>query len=137
MIQIGEADVNPSWVAFTWHEDSFLAVPVIMSAFCCQFNIFKIDFELQPQYKRHINSIIHVACFMITLTYCLGGGIGYLLHGQDIKKEKNPDDLLSMFPGDYKFLVGSALVGMTNLLKIPLVVLPFRVVAMEVFGREE
>lgn len=137
IVKMASSPVDPSWTAGRWKEDTFLSVPVVMSAFCCQFNIFKIEFELQTKYKKHMNTIIHGACALVTSMYCLGGGIGFLLLGEDIKNHENPDDLLSMFPGDTAMLVGSGLIGLTNLLKIPLIVLPFRSTAFDILGRKE
>lgn len=56
-------------------DELFLAIPI--SAFLCQFNIFKIDNELREEDRPKMNRVIHIAIVIIAASiYCLGGGMG-------------------------------------------------------------
>lgn len=49
-------------------EELFLAIPIMISAFLCQFNIFKIDIELRDEDRPKMNRVIHIAIVGIAAT---------------------------------------------------------------------
>ena len=114
--------INPSVQLARPSLEVGLAVPLFISSFACQFNIFKIEHELRPDLKPRIGTAVHIAIIGVAAcTFSLGGALGYLLFGADVK-----NDLLEEWSGDNAMTAARVAVGLTNLLKIPLLVLPLR-----------
>lgn len=106
-----------------------LSLPLFVTAYACQFNIFKVDFELPPESKHHIDAIIHVSMGLVSCIYLLAAMLGLFLFGSDVK-----GDLLLEFHDDHLITAGQLLLGLTNMLKIPLVVMPLRLTAWEMLA---
>ena len=105
----------------------FLSLPLVISAFLCQFNILQIDNELDAAIKHKIENVVHFALLGIcSLTYVVGGFLGYALEGRCVA-----NDLLKDFSNDPYMTVARFLIGCTNLFKIPLLLVPFRTVVNE------
>ena len=100
-----------------------IALPIVLSAYLCQFNIFKIEAELRSSDKHKINRVIHIAMLGIAATvYAFGGLLGYFLFGANVR-----NDLLKEFKNDDVVMqVARGAIGLTNMLKIPLLMMPFR-----------
>ena len=108
-------------------ERIFLSLPLMISAFLCQFNILQIDHELDAANKPKIDRIIHIAILGICCTtYIIGGFLGYALEGNCVA-----NDVLKDFSGDDFFTAARFCIGLTNLFKIPLLLVPLRTVTNE------
>jgi len=100
----------------------FQGIPVMFSAYVCQFNIFKIDRELKPEAKAKIGQVIRIAIPGIaTSAYITGGLIGYCMFGAAVK-----NDLLEEFNHDVSMTVARLMLAACNMFKIPLMIIPMR-----------
>merc|ERR1712136_438974 len=110
----------------TWFE----GLPIMFSAYLCQFNIFKIKDELRPDQKKNINLIIRLAIPGIATTlYGTGGLLGYFMFGADVRQ-----DLLTEFPSSKLFAVARGMLALTNMFKLPLSLIPLRMSFLEAVG---
>jgi len=110
----------------TWFE----GLPIMFSAYCCQFNIFKIKDELRSDQKKNINLVIRIAIPGIATTvYLTGGLLGYLMFGADVRQ-----DLLTEFPSSKLFAVARGMLALTNMFKLPLLLIPLRMSFLEAVG---
>jgi len=110
----------------TWFE----GLPIMFSAYLCQFNIFKIKDELRPDQKKNINLIIRLAIPGIATTlYVTGGLLGYFMFGADVRQ-----DLLTEFPSSKLFAVARGMLALTNMFKLPLLLIPLRMSLLEAAG---
>lgn len=111
----GVAIVGP---AIRW----FQGIPVMFSAYLCQFNIFKIDRELKPEAKSKMGRVIRIAiCGIATTAYVTGGMIGYCMFGAGVK-----NDVLEEFNNDASMAVARLMLACCNMFKIPLMIIPMR-----------
>merc|ERR1712136_20476 len=92
----------------TWFE----GLPIMFSAYLCQFNIFKI-------------AIPGIA----TTLYGTGGLLGYFMFGADVRQ-----DLLTEFPSSKLFAVARGMLALTNMFKLPLLLIPLRMSLLEAVG---
>jgi amino acid permease len=100
----------------------FQGIPVMFSAYVCQFNIFKIDRELKPEAKAKIGQVIRVAIpGAATTAYVTGGLIGYCMFGAGVK-----NDLLEEFNQDVSMTIARLMLALCNMFKIPLMIIPMR-----------
>lgn len=106
-----------------------VALPLFITAFACQFNIFKIEFELKP--TSSITNVVHIAVLLVIAPiYLCGGLFGYLRFGSDVNADLLKD---ARFQGDELITVARLAIGLTNMFKIPLLVLPLRSTVNELF----
>lgn len=95
---------------------------IMVAAYLCHFNIFKIDVELAIPAKPRIWRVIHVAIPGIATTlYIAGGVLGYLFFGNVVS-----NNMLEQFPGDPLMNIARLALAFTNLFKLPLIVQPLR-----------
>jgi len=53
-----EPHIEPDVVAVGIPSEALQGLPIMFSAFLCQFNIFKIDYELKEEHKTQITKVI-------------------------------------------------------------------------------
>lgn len=95
---------------------------IMLSAYVCQFNIFKIDTEMMPQHKSRIWGVMHISLPCVAAPmYTVCGLMGYFLFGAAVKS-----DLLSEFPDDTLMSVARCALAFVNIFKVPLIVQPLR-----------
>jgi len=111
-----------------------LALPIQGLAYASQFNVVGLYIEL-GEHKRHINTVIHGSMIFTCFVYAFFGLLGYLYFGQDTGKYSM---ILDGFNNDKLMLVAGAMISLTNILKMPLIILPFRhTVNLILMGKEE
>lgn len=111
-----------------------LALPIQGLAYASQFNVVGLYIEL-GQHKKHINTVIHCSMVFTCVVYACFGLLGYLYFGQDTGKYSM---ILDGFHNDKLMLVAGAMISLTNILKMPLIILPFRNTVNNIlFGKEE
>ena len=113
-------------------DDVMQGWPVMIAAYICHFNIFKIDTELRACDKSRISLAINTAIGGIaTSIYITGALMGYAMFGDAV----SPNILTDFSPSPA--IAGARLaIACTNLLKLPLLVLPLRSTIMDVLGHE-
>lgn len=95
---------------------------IMISAFICQFNIFKIDSELEEERKEQVWLSIHAAIpGAATVLYLWGGLIGYWMFGANVSS-----NMLQEFHDDPVMNLCSFLLAVGNIFKIPLITQPLR-----------
>eukprot|EP00930_Biecheleria_cincta_P048172 TRINITY_DN33520_c0_g1_i1.p1 TRINITY_DN33520_c0_g1~~TRINITY_DN33520_c0_g1_i1.p1 ORF type:complete len:439 (+),score=59.13 TRINITY_DN33520_c0_g1_i1:114-1319(+) len=95
---------------------------IMISAFICQFNIFKIDMELAKERKEQIWLSVHAAIpGAATMLYLWGGLIGYWMFGAKVSS-----NMLQEFHDDPVMNLCSFLLAIGNIFKIPLITQPLR-----------
>jgi amino acid permease len=110
-----------------------LAFPIQSLAFCCQFNVIELYQELRPDCQPSINRIIHLSTTFCFIFYTVFGLAGYIAIGEDTLKY--PNILLAFHQQHNPLLaVGSISVALTNMFKLPLIVLPLRTVLNSLLG---
>lgn len=108
-------------------------LPIMFSAFLCQFNIFKIDHELREQDRTKITKVILIAVpGMAATIYVCGGLIGYFLLGATVA-----NNILKDFEGDLKFTIARGMLSLTNMFKVPLLMIPLRESVIEMIGLDK
>ena len=111
-----------------------LALPIQGLAYASQFNVVGLYMEL-GQHKRHINTVIHSSCIITCVVYACFGLLGYLYFGEETGKYSM---ILDGFHNDTLMLVAGAMISLTNILKMPLIILPFRnTVNLILFGKSD
>ena len=111
-----------------------LALPIQGLAYASQFNVVGLYTEL-GEHKRHINTVIHCSMAFTCFVYACFGLLGYLYFGQATGKYSM---ILDGFHNDKLMLVAGAMISLTNILKMPLIILPFRhTVNLILTGKEE
>eukprot|EP00397_Hematodinium_sp_SG-2012_P010188 GEMP01010296.1.p1 GENE.GEMP01010296.1~~GEMP01010296.1.p1 ORF type:complete len:520 (+),score=67.36 GEMP01010296.1:208-1767(+) len=124
--------IHPSVKMFGSVSDCLMALPVMFSAYICQFNIFKVDIELKADSRKYLGNIIHFTIFGIaTSAYTIGGLLGYFIFGAHVG-----DNVLDDFHSVPTTIASGAL-GLTNLTKLPLLFIPLRKSIQENLGTEE
>lgn len=114
--------VDGSVAAIGKRDEILEGLPIMFSAFLCQFNIFKIDAELREADKNKLTRIVLIAVPGIAASvYVFGGLIGYSLLGAGVS-----NNILKDFEGDPKFTVARLLLSFTNMFKMPLLLIPLR-----------
>lgn len=111
--------------------DSVRAMPIDMLAFCSQFSVLDVAHEMGPKLRSKLPAIIHSSMAVACILYISFAVACYVLLGDEIKNFPN---VLMAFGGDSWVVVGSIAILFTNLLKFPLVVLPFRSLLLERMG---
>lgn len=110
----------------TW----FQGLPVMFSAYLCQFNIFQIKEELRTDLKHHIHHVIWVAIPGIaTAVYLISGSLGYFMFGSQVS-----NNLLTQFPDNKIFGVARGLLIFSNMCKLPLLLIPLRQSVLQSIG---
>ena len=120
-------------------EDVFQALSVQMLAFCCHFNILPLQQEMAPgpNANKVYLSAIHTAVGLSALVYLVAGLAGYLVLGEDTDGDVLNDTNLDLKVGDFNFIwVAQAGMGLTNMLKYPLMIMPLRMVINDHFKWE-
>jgi amino acid permease len=109
---------------FDW-SSLVLAFPIQALSYCCVFNILGLDRELRPRNKKDIYSIIHASMLLVVFPmYAAASIAGYMQFGDETFALQ---DILGGFPShDNLMLCASLAIGATNVLKFPLIALPFR-----------
>lgn len=121
--------VEPTVVAINPNVEMLEGLPIMFSAFLCQFNIFKIDYELKPECKKKITQVILISIpLMACMVYVIGGLIGYLLLGTTVQ-----NDLLKNWANDEKFTIARLMLSLTNMFKLPLLMIPLRESIIDMF----
>lgn len=99
---------------------SGLGLPLLYTPYASQFNIFKIYDELAVQ--QEMNKVIHTAIIcVVTSLYIIGAIFGYITWGPHVNA-----NLLLEYPNYMPATIGRLAIGFTNVLKLPLIVMPFR-----------
>eukprot|EP00940_MAST-03C_sp_MAST-3C-sp2_P002295 g2295.t1 len=117
---------TPSW--------RVLMIPSVLScAFCCHFNVLEVREEMRPSSKARIESVIHKSILgLVLLTYVICALVGYLLFGD---KLHGCSDILTCFDStDRLMLVCSIAIGLVNVVKMPLIMIPTRVLILELYA---
>ena len=111
-----------------------LAVPsIVIQAFICHFNILPIYAELRPSSKASVGTLIHSTIMgFVTPAYCLFGIAGYMQLGTTTE---NCANVLLCFSSPL-IRAGTVAVALTNFLKYPLLVLPFRDTVNTLFTKD-
>jgi len=120
-------------------EDVFQALSVQMLAFCCHFNILPLQQEMAPgpDANKVYLSAIHTAVGLSALVYLVAGLAGYLVLGEDTDGDVLNATNLDLKVGDFNFIwVAQAGMGLTNMLKYPLMIMPLRMVINDHFKWE-
>jgi len=113
--------IHPSVKMIGTFSECLMALPVMLSAYMCQFNIFKIDHELKADHRKYINGIIHVTFFLTTtVSYAIGGLIGYFTFGETVMS-----NILDEYRS-YTMTIAGGCIALTNLTKLPLLFIPLR-----------
>ena len=99
-----------------------LALPIQGLAYCNQFNVVGLYNELGP-HKKHVYKVIHLSAIVTCVVYAIFGLVGYLYFGKDTKKYSM---ILAGFHNDKLMDVAGLMISVTNILKFPLIILPFR-----------
>lgn len=99
-----------------------LALPIQGLAYASQFNVVGLYVELE-EHKKHINTVIHCSMVFTCIIYACFGLLGYLYFGQATGKYSM---ILDGFHNDKLMLIAGAMISLTNILKMPLIILPFR-----------
>lgn len=133
VIKLGEDGVAPSSQATTMSPAILLAGPIQGLAFCNQFNILEVKEELPQAKQGSMSTIVHVSMLGVVMpVYALASIAGYLHFGT---ATTDFGDILDGFrSNDYLMLAAGIAVGLTNVLKFPLISKPFREVINEVIG---
>eukprot|EP00128_Syssomonas_multiformis_P011042 Colp12_sorted_trinity150504_noHs@5877 len=104
-----------------------LCLPIQGLAYACQFNVLPLYSELRVEDKPKIGRIIHTTLLGITTTlYVAFGLMGYFYFGPKVSS-----NLLVEFPSDKMMMIARLAVALVNMLKLPLIALPFRQVLNE------
>lgn len=91
-------------------------------AYCSQFNVLPLFSELKNPTRNRMNSIKRRTIAICMVILSLFGGLGYLSFGQ-----KTPGDILTAFDSSNPYVaVGRLALGISLLLKCPLVLHPLR-----------
>mmetsp|Transcript_43359 Transcript_43359/g.97608 ORF Transcript_43359/g.97608 Transcript_43359/m.97608 type:complete len:496 (+) Transcript_43359:1-1488(+) len=101
---------------------------IMVAAFICHFNIFRIDGELRATERRKIRRVVHIAIPGIaTSIYITGGLMGYFYFGGAVQ-----NNVLVNFHDNPLMSVARVALSLTNTFKLPLIVSPLRVSLQEV-----
>jgi sodium-coupled neutral amino acid transporter 11 len=111
-----------------------LALPIQGLAYASQFNVVGLYIELGP-HKKRMKSVIHYSCAFTCVIYACFGLLGYLYFGAETGKYSM---ILDGFHNDTLMLVAGAMISLTNILKMPLIILPFRNTVNQIlFGKTD
>jgi len=99
-----------------------LALPIQFLSYCSQFNVVGLYDEL-GRHKKHINKVIHISVGITCTLYTLFGVLAYLYFGDETQKYSM---ILDGFRNDKLMSVAGCMIALTNILKFPLIILPFR-----------
>lgn len=102
--------------------DILTALPIILIAFMCQFNILGIYSNLSNPYPRHISHVIRVSIFIAGVIYIFFGIAGYT-----IAYDSTKDDILNNFSShDPALILARCGLLLTIICQIPMVIVPCR-----------
>lgn len=113
---------SPRSVADSTSSEGFLlASPILASSLAGgHFSIMEMSSQLQSRYKESIYGVIHVVFLaVIPICYVSVSWAGVVLFGAD-----TPEDILVEFQGDYVMEVARGILGFTNALRMPLILMP-------------
>jgi amino acid permease len=117
---------NPSW--------QLMMIPSILScAFCCHFNILEVQREMRPSIRHRIEAVIHKSMLGIVLIiYTLTAMVGYLIFGDRLH---DCTDILTCFDSTDKLMLAcSVAIGLVNIVKMPLIMIPTRGLFLELYA---
>lgn len=120
----------PTLYFFNWNINAFYSFSVQSLAFCCQFNILPLYSELQNPTRKRMNIIKRTTIVVCVLVFSLFGLLGYIAFGED-----TPGDILTAFDDAQHnpwVAIGRLLLGLSLLLKCPLVLHPLRLSIIQI-----
>lgn len=109
-----------------WYSSSFLdvlnALPIILLAFLCSFNIISVHCSLVDPTRPRVRNVIHMSVLLSFLLMYLFGLAGYLCAYEDT----DGNILLNFDPSDKIIFLGRIGCGITTLFALPMNLLPCR-----------
>ncbi|KAL7547494.1 hypothetical protein ACHAWF_010788 [Thalassiosira exigua] len=112
---------NVRWVAGS-ATDVLSALPIILQAFLCSFNIISVSCSLVNPTRDRVKKVIREAVFLSFLLMYAFGVAGYLF----AYDETRGNVLLNFNPNDEVILLGRVGCGITTLFALPMNLLPTR-----------
>lgn len=117
----GTFQSNSKWAASDFG-DILAALPIILLAFLCSFNIISVHCSLVDPTRERVKQLIHRAVFLSFLLMYIFGLAGYLW----AYDETNGNILLNFEPTDTVIFIGRIGCGVTTLFALPMNLLPCR-----------
>lgn len=124
-IEFGENGVADDLSEATGSWRIMMIPSILACAFCCHFNVLEVQQEMRPSIQHKIERVIHqsmVGC--VFLMYAVCALSGYLIFGNSVSD--CPDILTCFKPDDKLMLICSVAIGLVNIVKMPLIILPAR-----------
>jgi len=121
IIHPGLFQANVKWMASSF-ADVLNALPIIMQAFLCSFNIISVHCSLMKPTRDRVREVIRNAVMLSFLVMYVFGLSGYLF----AYEETNGNILLCFDPKDPVILLGRIGCGITTLFALPMNTLPCR-----------
>eukprot|EP00937_MAST-01D_sp_MAST-1D-sp2_P004354 g4354.t1 len=108
------------------------ALPIMALSYCCQFNVLPLLGELPERARAQtMRRSIHLSAALVSSSYAAFGIAGFALGGAG-----TPSNILRLSELEQKprFRAALACMGLTNLLKLPLIFLPMKASAAALFA---
>jgi len=118
------------WMA-TSGLDILNALPIILCAFLCSFNMISVSCSLIDPTRERVKSVIHRAVFLSFLVMYVFGLAGYLFAYEDTQG----NILLNFGADDPVILLGRVGCGITTLFALPMNTLPCREAMLSVIAQ--
>eukprot|EP00933_Yihiella_yeosuensis_P074044 TRINITY_DN82878_c0_g1_i1.p1 TRINITY_DN82878_c0_g1~~TRINITY_DN82878_c0_g1_i1.p1 ORF type:complete len:296 (-),score=35.05 TRINITY_DN82878_c0_g1_i1:68-847(-) len=111
---------EPSYEAV--QESFWQGPPIILMSLLCHTSILRLDKELRSREKSQVGRVIRTVIIQIAFpVYVLIGAGGYILHGNKVSP-----NVLEDFPRDGWMAAARLLLGIMNMVKIPMGVVTLR-----------